>query len=56
MIYVNAVSFAAFTIFFCWDESRILPTGDLWQSLGAGLGILAAVALLLQTLRPLYSR
>lgn len=56
MIYVNAVLSAVFTAFFCWDESRVLPTGDLWQSLGAGVGALAAVALLLHTLRPLYSR
>ncbi|MFC5849680.1 hypothetical protein [Deinococcus petrolearius] len=56
MIYVNAVMFAAFAAFFCWDESRVLPTGDLWQSLGAGLGAMAAVTLLLRTLRPLYTR
>lgn len=56
MIYVNAVMFAVFTVFFCWDESRVLPTGDLWQSLGAGVGALAAMTLLLRTLRPLYVR
>lgn len=56
MIYVNAVMFAAFTAFFCWDESRVLPTGDLWQSAGAGLGAAIAIVLLLRTLRPLYLR
>lgn len=56
MIYVNAVMFAVFTVFFCWDESRVLPAGDLWQSVGAGAGALVAMTLLLKTLRPLYVR
>jgi len=54
VIYLNAVLFAAFATFFSWEEDHLLHGGELWQIIGAGVGGLLALYLLLSTVRQVY--
>ncbi len=53
MVYLNAVLFAVFVMFFSWEEEQVLHGGETWQVLLAGLGWLLSLYLLLSTVRHL---
>ncbi|MFC4639941.1 hypothetical protein [Deinococcus hohokamensis] len=56
MIYLNAILAASFVGLFSWEENRFVHSGAAWQMVAAGLGLMAALYVLLMTVRPLYNR